>query len=161
MGLFGSVKQAKVNGGGVYFLPGLYKVKIDKVRVQRSAKNGKDYWIVETTILESNNPDRAVGSHCSQVVEIGHMMGPVHIKAFVCAVSGVDAQDEDANDRVEAKWAEMTDQTLDFEQICEMIADESTNPLEGLEMNLECSNVKTRAKTDFTKHFWEPVAEAD
>lgn len=160
MGLFSSVEQADVTGGGVYFLPGEYVVEIDKVKTVRSQRNNKDYWIVETTILESDNEERPADSHASQVVDISNIMGPVNIKAFVAAASGIDPQDPEVNEKLVATWEELTEQELSIEQICELICDEDENPLQGLKLHLECRNIKTRSTgNDFTKHFWSPMEE--
>lgn len=163
MGLFSAVAGAEVTGGGVYFLPGNYVVEVDCVKTVRSQKNGKDFWVVECTIIESDNEDRPPKSHASQVVEIAHIMGPINIKAFVAAASGIDPTDEEVNEKLTAVWEDLTEQELSIEQICELICDESDegNPLQGLRMMLECRNIKTKAKTDFTKHFWSPMPDED
>ena len=161
MGLFSNVAEADVTGGGVYFLPGQYTVRIEGVKTVRSQKNRKDYWIVETTILESSNPERPSNSHASQVVDIGNVMGPVNIKAFVAAASGLDATQADVNDRLIDTWEELAGSRMSIEEICELCCDEDTNPLGGLVMPLECQNIKTRGGGDFTKHFWSAPVETE
>lgn len=161
MGLFSKVADADVTGGGVYFEPGQYRVEIEAVKTVRSQRNNHDYWIVECLIKDSDVESRPAGSRASQVVDIGNVMGPVNIKAFVAAASGIDPEDDEINEKLIAAWEELTGQELSIEEICELVCDEKENPLGGLELDLECRTIKTRAKgTDFTKHFWRPIQEA-
>jgi len=155
MGLFSGVANAEVTGGGVYFLPGKYRVEIEAVKTVKSSKNGKAYWVNECLILESNCPERPAGTNASQVIEIGNVMGPINIKAFVAAATGIDPTADDVNDLLIAEWEALTEVQMNIEEICEYVCDEEENPLQGLIMDLTTANVKTKKNTDFTKHFWK------
>ena len=74
--------------------------------------------------------------------------------------AGYEAQESErrpCSPVVEATW-EWADA---IEQICELICDEEENPLQGMKLNLECSNIKTKKGGDFTKHFWNPIEEEE
>lgn len=160
MGLFSEVEKADITSGGVYFLPGKYRVRVDGVKTVRSSRNRKDYFVIECEILASDNDERKVGTHASQVIDISQIMGPVNIKAFVAAASGIDHNDvDDLNAALVEKWYELTDQEMTIEQICETVVDEDVQPLVGIELDLECHTITTRAeRKPFTKHVWTPVA---
>lgn len=158
MGLFGAVDGANVLQGGVYFDPGLYKVKICDTKTHRSQKDGKDYFIVECEVLESDNEKLPPGSHASQCIPTAHIMGPVNIKAFVAAASDVHPTDEEIDTKVIEIWNAMLPDNApwSWEQICEYAVG-GNNPFGDVELDLECRIVKTKANKDFTKHFWSPA----
>ena len=154
MGAFGGVQEATVTGGGVYFLPGRYKVNISACKVQSSKRNGKTYAIVEAEIVESTNADRGVGSRASQVIDLSNVMGPVNVKAFVAALSGCDPMAPDLNARLEITWTEALGRKVTVEQICETVFSEG-GPAEGTELRLEVVEIETRGtKQPFNKHIW-------
>ncbi len=155
MGLFGGLKDAKVTGGGVYFLPGLYEIEVMGVKMQRSVQNGRDMFIVECKILTSDNASRKPGSSASQIIKMGEQMSFPNIKAFLAGVVGVDpTQDaDDVNEQIEAAFSESLGAQMGIEDIAEFVTSKD-NPLEGTKLRLECVNVKTKKGTDFTKHKW-------
>lgn len=145
-GLFGGVGDARVGQGGLYFLPGIYKVKIIRFFAMESRKK-EDLIIAECEILESDNPQRKVGSKPSWVVNLKQDAALGNIKGFLAACLGIDPSDEEAvNEQV----------TEDF---CEEAVDEDENPMGGVVVGLEAVDIKTRAGGDFTLHKWSPVAE--
>lgn len=161
MGKFGKARDAKVFGNNQYFLPGNYKVKIkDTKLVDSAASPGKEFCVIETEVLESSNPEIAVGSERSQVIPLGEQMSLTNVKAFVSAASGVDPHDTDSGPKVEAFWAEVFGTSEYpkqyenfFEYICETIF--SQNPIAGSEMDLECVEIITKKnQKQFTKHNW-------
>ena len=143
MGLFSGIESAKVGAGGVYFLAGLYKVRIVKVTTINSRKKD-DLFIVEAKILESDNKDRKVGSSCSWVVNLKQDAALGNIKGFVAAANGIDPTDEDTVNK------EVTEEAVEY--VCS-----DDNPLKDVELNLECTAIKTRAGGDFTLHKWSPA----
>ena len=153
-GKFKGITDAKVFKGGQYFKEGLYKVKILAVKWVESARDKSEYFVIETEVLESSNPEIAVGSERSQVIDYGQTMGLPNIKAFVAAASGIDPYASDnLNDEVVDFWSKLTGQHIDFEDIVEMLIKE--NPLEGEVMDLECTEIITKEKKQpFTKHSW-------
>jgi len=161
MGQFASVNDATVTQGGVYFTPGMYVIKVLATKTSKSARNGRDYFIVECEVVESSNPaDWPVGAHASQVIDISNIMGPVNIKAFVCAASDVNPLAEDADAQVLTAWntALPSAAPWTFEKICEYAI--AQNCFEDVILDLECVNIKTKANKDFTKHLWTPRAAA-
>ena len=150
MGLFDGIGNASMSAGGVYFLVGLYRVEIERVLTKRSRK-GADLFIVETTILESNNSDRPEGISCSWIVNRSNDAALGNIKKFLAATQGLDPADPDNEDQINE---EVTADVVEF-----AVSDE--NPLEGIVLDLEATNIKTRAGGDFTLHTWSPVEDED
>lgn len=156
-GKYGTIASAKpALKGGQWFKPGKYRVRITGVKDQPSQKGGKDYTIIETVVLESNNPEIAVGSIRSQVIDMTNVMGMPNVKAFLAAASGVDSTLESVNTDIEAYWRNQdpAGTQWDLEKIIEQLVIRD-NLLADVEMDLECVNVKTQEGGDFTKHNWE------
>src|SRR5437660_12484512 len=86
MGSFSGIERAQISAGGIYFLAGTYRVRIREVKSIKSRKND-DLFIVETDIVESNNPERKVGTSCSWVCNLKHDAALGNIKAFVVAAA--------------------------------------------------------------------------
>lgn len=141
---FKGMKEASATGGGgVYFLPGVYKVRVKKVHMLQSRKKD-DLYIVEADILESNNSDRPPGSFASWLVNMKHDAALGNIKGFLAACNGIDAADQEKIDE------EIDDDVADYS-----ISED--NPLAGTEVELICTNIKTKAGGDFTLHTWSPA----
>lgn len=150
--------QANINWGGIdtadvttagnrlpYFLEGRYKVRIDTCKAIVS-RNGIAFFVVEATILESNNPERPAGSRCSWLQKIQTDMGPVNIKKFVGAANGLDPASEEVNREVNQDVVEY------------VVSDDQ--PLAGTVMPLQCVLTETKAGNPFTIHNWEPAIDA-
>lgn len=170
MGYFDNVSAAKVSKSGQYYLPGEYKVRVEACKVVPSTqKNGVLYFIVETTCLESDNPDIKEGGAYSQTINMNQIMGMPNIKMFVAAATGIDPFMEDKrnelNDAIEKTWSALLERPMTVEAVCSFIAS-SANPLEGVELGLTCVNTRTRPVPgkpeggDFTKHQWFPLQDA-
>lgn len=156
MGVFSGIRDAKVSKTGTWLQQGFHKVKIKAVKEQHSQQGNDVFFIVEMDLLETDNEKLEVGKEYSQVINIGKQMGFANIKIFVAAASGVDPNEEDINEQVEAYWTKTLEMDLNFEQICEIICS-ADQPLAGLEMTLECRNLPTRDDGEFTKHLWDPI----
>jgi hypothetical protein len=154
---FKGIEDSRVFKTGQYFLPGKYSVKINAVKWVNAAVGNKSYFIVETTVLASSNAEIAVNGERSHVIDMSNVMGLPNVKAFVAAVSGVDASGTDVNDQVAQYWSQQLGEHIGFEGICELICSDS-NPLAEEEMDLECFMTKTKDGGDFTKHNWLPRA---
>jgi hypothetical protein len=154
-GRFKGIEEAKVFKTGQYFKPGKYTVKINAAKWVDSAVGSKSYFVIETTVSASNNPEVPVNAERSQVIDLGNVMGFPNVKYFVAATSGVDPTSTAINDEVSAYWSKQVGEHLDFEKICELLVS-SANPLEGEVMELECVEVTTRNGDPFTKHNWLP-----
>lgn len=152
MGRFSNLAHIKTNQGGLYFLPGNYVVDLEAVKFMRSRK-GVEMFIIETCVVESDVAERGPGSRPSQVIAIKEeilatCMG--NIKHFAATVLGIegdpDAYVPDDGTSVEDFW----DEALEY-----IIS--AYNPLKGMRLRLNCTNIKTREGRDFTKHLWGPV----
>lgn len=158
-GRFKGIKEASYSkGSGSFFKEGIYRVKILGVKWVKSQKGGaqkREFFIIETEVLKSNNAEIAVGSQRSHVIPMDNVMSLPNVKGFVAAASGVDPDEANVNDAVAQYWSTLTGESVDFEDVCDWICGPS-NPLKDEEMDLECIPVKTQAGGDFTKHAWMP-----
>jgi hypothetical protein len=153
MGRFDGIEDVKVYKTGQYFKPGKYRVKINAVKWVKASVGAKEFTVIETEVLQSNNPEVPVGGERSHVIDMSGVMGMPTFKAFVAAASGVDPTSVAINDEVVKYWAGVTGTHNTYAGICEMLCSE-LNPLEGEEMELECIEVKKRDGDPFTKHQW-------
>jgi hypothetical protein len=158
-GRFAGIEEAKVFKTGQYFKPGLYTVKIKAVKWVVGSVGKKEFVVIETEVLESNNPEVPVGGERSQVIDYSSVMGQPNVKAFVAAASGVDPGSSNVNDEVSAYWSKTVGEHLSFEAICDLIVSD-TNPLEDVVLGLECVEVTTKSGDPFTKHSWQPNEQA-
>lgn len=156
MGKYDKLADAQVSKTGQYFDVGNYRVKILAVKDVESTKGGnKNYTVIETRVVESNNPKIPVGSERSQVIDMGNVMGLPNLKAFVAAASGVDATMDSVNDDIEAYWARQDPQGA--QRSLGDIVEElfvGANVLEDVEMELTCVEVKKQNGDPFTKYIW-------
>jgi hypothetical protein len=135
--MFSAVQGASVNGGGIYFKAGRYKVEILAVKSILSRKN-ENLFVVETEIKESDCADLRPNTKCSQVINLSkHDSAPGNIKAFVAAALDISPTSEEVN----------------WEELCDVVCTDA-NPLKGTMMTLICANTKTKAGGDFTLHQW-------
>lgn len=144
-GLFDNIREAKVSNSGVYFLPGLYRVKITECKMIESRKK-VDMIVVEAMILESDVPTRKPGTKAAWVLNMTIDAAMGNFKGFLAAAMGQDPSDEEEVDKLVTKEAALR-----------AISDE--NPLEGVELRLVCVNKVTKEGKDFTLHQWSPVEE--
>jgi hypothetical protein len=154
-GWYANIGSAKVQKTGQYFKPGQYRVKILAVKEVTGQLN-KNYTVIETRVLESDNPEIPVGSEKSQVIEMGNVMALSNIKAFMAAVSGVDATLDNVNTLVEEYWHKVNPDGvfLSFDKIMdEMVI--KANALSDVELGLTCTEIKKRDGSPFTKYIWE------
>lgn len=137
MGLFSKIKDAKSNGGGIYFLPGTYALecRANKTGVTRE---GRAFFVAEFTILESTNPDRPVGTSVSWMVMLDKNIETAlgNLKGYVSALFGIPEEEVDEAG-VEALVS-------------------AENPGCGMKIRATASNIKTRAGKDFTKVLYSP-----
>lgn len=152
---YSGISEKKVAKTGSYFKPGTYRVTILAVKEVKGQKN-RNFFVIETKVLQSNNPEVPVGAERSQVIPFDNVMALVNIKQFIAAVSGVDATLDDVNERVEAYWANLhpKGEVLPFEEIVSQMV-VGANALADVEMGLECVEIATTEGQPFTKHTWE------
>lgn len=66
--LMGKIDDAGMTQGGVYLLPGDYKLKVREVKNGTASSQGWDFFLAEVEVVESTNPDRPAGSICEWMV---------------------------------------------------------------------------------------------
>jgi len=137
MGLFDKIKDAKSNGGGVYFLPGSYALECRANKTGKT-REGRAFFVAEFTILESTNPERPVGTSVSLMVMLDKYIETAlgNIKGYMAALMDIPEVEVDEAG-VEA-----------------MIA--ADNPGAGMKVRATASNTKTKAGKDFTKVQFDP-----
>ena len=143
---FAGVEKAQVARGGVYFLPGTYKVEVKSVKLKQSRKKD-DLLIIETLVLESDNADRPAGSCPSQVINFKHDAALGNVKAFVAAGLGLDATKDEAEVNAQVTG-----------DLCNQVCSDD-QPFAGLVLNLSAVNIETREGNEFTIHNWSPSPE--
>jgi hypothetical protein len=154
-GWFDGIADATVQKTGQWFHPGKYRVRIKAVK-QINGQKGDKFLVIETEVLESNNPEIQVGAEKSHVIKMGGTMALPNVKAFIAAVSGVDPTLDNVNDLIEEYWFQNNPMgvRLALPQIVEEMV-VKYNALEGVVMGLECVNITTQAGNPFTKYIWE------
>jgi hypothetical protein len=137
----------------VYFLVGTYKVEIEEVKL-KTARDGVEVFIISAKVLESTNSERPAGCKASQVIKLRpDLMDTAlsNIKQFLGTAMGIANPDlyvpEDGQD-----LAEFWEQSFE-------LAVSSDQPLEGLQLGLNCTNKLTKAGKDFTVHNWSMLGD--
>jgi hypothetical protein len=142
MGLFSKIKDAKSNGGGIYFLPGVYKLECRANKTSKT-RDGRPFFVAEFTILESTNPERPVGTSVSWMVMMDKNLETAlgNIKQYVSALFDIEEGEVDEGGVEHLISAE--------------------NPGAGIKVHAEATNIKTREKKDFTKVQYRAVKAAE
>ncbi len=140
MSIFSGISEVETSQGGVYFLPGVYKVRIERVLL-KDGRLSRKFFIIDGKIVESSVADRPPGMRASQVIAMDKAPALRNIKEFMLAASGLEA----------AAVEEMTEQ--DWLDLCEGAVGED-QPFSGLELELTCRQIETKAGRDFTVHEW-------
>jgi hypothetical protein len=148
---FEKIAGAKVNKGGVFYIPGSYTSAIDALKMTKNYK-GHDCFVAETEVLESTNPERPKGSKPSVVLNLtSNEMAAGDALALVAAAMGLDPSNE-----------------AELEKITEDVVAKVTgpdNPLRGQRIHINATNIKVGKglpedqKRDFTKLVYSPVVE--
>lgn len=142
--VFEAIANAEVSFGGFYLEPGVYTVEVQRAFLKQG-RNKDEFFIVEMTVIESNNPERPPGCSPSWVVKMSQDAAAGNVKAFMLAVSGVHPNDKEA----------VAESGFCADTVKEYTSED--NPLHGARVNVEVQIVKTKRDTDFSKHFWSPT----
>jgi hypothetical protein len=151
MGLFGGIKDAKYSEGGVYIVPGVYRLQVVACKQIRT-RTQKDAFVAEFKVLESSTPERPPGSAVSWMLTFDKEPAMGNLKQFLgVALKHINPA--------------VTEDQID-ESVCEYVVS-AANPLGGIAANpaavpptpaitpviVRCSaaNTKTKANRDFTK----------
>lgn len=138
MGVFGGIKDAKKQAGGVYFKKGVYVVEVKAVKTGKTRKN-VIFFVVECKIIESDNPERSAGMSVSWMVTADKDAFLSNVRGFVAEATDVDFESVDEPDA---------------EAVCSQ-----DNPLEGLIIKAEAVDVPTKAGGTYTRVTWERLPE--
>ena len=144
MGVFDGIENVYAEGTSSlrqYFEPGFYTVAIERVFLHEKRLGGGKLFIVETQVLESDNPNIKPGEKRNWVQSLAMPSALPRIKTFIGAALGLDPQD--INGKVNAS-------------ICNH-AVSAENPLKGKKLTLTCINKPTGAGKQFTQHGWEKI----
>lgn len=150
MGIFGQrvkLNEARVSGGGIYFLPGLYEVRIEACKIV--GERGKKYFLLETFILKSNNPERPAGSRCNWMVNLDLEAAPGNILGLMIAANGLDADSpKDAKAIGDEDWDAVAEEAVGGD-----------NPLKGelLEIEAFYRDKKKKPGEVYTHMNWRPL----
>lgn len=153
-GVFGKLADVKSNTGGVWFLPGNYLVKIRAVKLIDTLA-GHQSFVIEGTVVESDNPERSPGTPASQVIALKPAIMATamsNVKNFMGAALAIADPDSYVPDEgtVEDFWNATGEYFISEKQ-----------PLAGKNLYLSCTTIKTKKGEDFTKHTWMPYEEDD
>ena len=143
MSYFNGLGGVTVRKGGVYFLPGNYLVEIVKVHIFDTRKR-ETMFCVDCKVLESDNPERPVGSSPTWMVKMSLDSAFGNIKGFIAAAIGKD--DPNAPDITPKEWEDTAE-----------LAISAANPLAGMKVRAECLNILTKDNKPFTQVRWGTV----
>lgn len=141
--LFEGIENIPTPRQSCFFYPGTYKVRIDSVKLIRTRK-GDDMVVIETQVVETDNPSRPVGCRPSQLINFKHAAATDNFKGFVAAGLGI-SDDEDAQEGITS-------------ELCTQIVGD-TQPFAGLVLGVTATSIKTKKGRDFTVLSWSPSDE--
>lgn len=141
MGIFDGIEHVAAEGMSSlrqYFEPGHYTVAIDRVFLHEKRLGGGKLFIVETTVLESDNPHIRPGEQRNWVQSLSLPSALPRIKTFIGLAMGLSPQE--INTKVTAL-------------VCEHSVS-AQNPLANKKVKLTCISKTTRAGKQFIQHGW-------
>jgi hypothetical protein len=137
---------------------GSYKLKLVACKFKAS-RAGKSLYIIETEILQSNNPARPPGMHCSSFIDLSNRdTAGRHLAAFVTAIHGYDPTQLPKETPV-APWVEQaTGRQMTWAEYAKHSIHDS-NPWAGREIGCNVQSIETKAGNDFSLHTWIPASK--
>lgn len=147
--LFGDgFNNADAGGGGIYFkAPALYLCSIQKVKVDR-AQAGFPYFLMEFECIESSHPDIRQGMRVSWMATLKNDTFKAtfwaNVKGAVLAAVQGRNPGATANDITDAVLA----------QVCG-----EEQPLTGMRVRAQASDIRTRTGNPFTKVVFAPAPQ--
>ena len=145
MGLFDNAGKRDLTGGGEYFNPGRYVVRIESAQIKKSSRPGNpDFMCVEGTIVEvlstsdveGHKPSNKEGSRATQICKVNNDYFQPTVDNFVAAILDKAASDVTPED-------------------CEKAFDGLSTV--GEEIEMEAVGTFTKRGTPFTKLFWRSI----
>lgn len=146
---FGRMEEVDPTQRGIPFDAGKYEVQIGAVKGAVKQGTGEEFFVVETEITASNNPDVKIGEQRSWVVNVSNPKAfdaPwKDIKAFLCAALAIPLADKQTTGKVGVKVAEYVTGP--------------DQPFKGIKLALHCHvRPPTPEKPKpFTYHNWSPL----
>jgi hypothetical protein len=155
MGIFKRIHEVARTQGGQFFLPGNYVVQVLRVKHQESRVSAaKSWFIVETRILESDNPDVKVNSEPSWMVALPGDWPDLalgNVKDFILA--GYEGL---ARFHGETGWPE--EDEINEEHVEAVAGREQL--FAGLRLTAKAFNKRTRKDAEFTRVKWGVITES-
>lgn len=151
---FAGMRTAQTSFQGQYFSPGRYRVRIDKC-VYRSTQNSGDVFLIETTVLETNNDkDHPVGAQRTWMQGTKNKnVYMAAVKMFCIAACGLDIKSEADAEKVKV-----------CEERCEeiMLGAITRGALNGREVWIDVvpKEKKNTPGETFNLHVFSPVKKA-
>ena len=138
---FAGIDKAPPSTGGQYILQGNHILLVDACKIVNSQQGkARTLYVVETTVVESDNPEMKEGTTRSWVVNFDHQPALSNIRSFVAAAMN-----------------------MPFDDVTEdhsMGTVSEANPLKGTVLKCEAFNIKTKGKgQDFTKVQWKNMED--
>jgi hypothetical protein len=131
-------------------------MKLHAVKFLQS-RAGKALFIIESDILESNNPMSPAGLRVSSFIDMSNMdTRGRHISAFITAVHGFDPSSLPKESPVAPWQDQQTGQSMPWDYYA-LQAVHDTNPWQGREVGVNVQTIKTQAGRDFSLHTWVPA----
>lgn len=158
MGYFSGLKEAKSTKGGEYIQPGNYLLEIQKVKIQQSQVGGREFFLVETKVIEAQQTDpdvapNGINSGPTWLVELPGKFPEVakgNIKNFLTAAFGFLA--------IAAGETPPAESDIDDDLGDLAIGEE--NPLVGAFVVAKAFHKKTKSDTLFTRVDWSTPKNA-
>ena len=146
MSIFAGIGNVKATEQkGVYLPEGQHLLAIERCKLTESTVGNRTFFVVESTVMESNNEDIRPGTHASWVVKLGGdypQMALADIKKFAVAVTGADEDEVDA-------------------EFMQELVDGPGDLVSGRKVNCQVEEVQTKRGGVFSKHFWSALQGED
>lgn len=66
--MMAEINETPMTQGGVYLLPGNYKLQVMEMKNGTAQSQGWDFFVAQVKVIESDNPDRQPGAICEWMV---------------------------------------------------------------------------------------------
>ena len=136
---FDRIGDSNPNDGGVYPEPGVYPMLYVDVLKMIKSRKGEDVFIAEFGVINSDVPDRPVGSRMSWVANFKHDAAPGNVRSLLSAIMGVSINDVDSQGS--------------------QFAVSDKNPCHGRLVRLSATQITTKAGNPFTLCKFDSISD--
>ncbi len=155
--IFGGMNKAEIFGRGTYMKPGVYLVELTKVDV-KPRRAGGNVFIAEFKVLESDNLEHhKPGSSGCWVPKIENANTFGDIKCLIFSATGVDPKQVRNDDTAKHEQATLMAKAACGSESAKKALNVDDGFLNGAQVRLECTNIKTKTGMDFTRYTWGPA----